>query len=362
MKLTPRARLAAIVAAALALTGCSPELPSPNTTLIHGKICALADSYGWDDQGLNRETYIALQKAKVAIGIALDIDQLALDAKHSDAQKRLTQFAKGGCSMVIASGDFLSPDVYKVAEANPQMQFVLSDHHFERTATVPGSHPFIPANLYLIANQLAEAAFQAGYLAAMSSQSHKVATLVAICSPYKPLHDRLATAFADGATYFSRHNAVGTEIITTNMVPKIAPASEAMRQTIAGLVEGGVDRIFVLSSKDFVTAVTVTEEFKDLQLIGAERDWAINKQTESAAPRILASVIRRKNSSAIFDLIAFVIGGATASPAPQILAVNDLTNAGVALTDAHSISYPSNFKAQMQSLIDSLTTNGGMTQ
>ena len=183
MKFTRRASLAATVAAALVLTGCSTDLPSPNTTLIHGKICALADEYGWDDQGLNRETYIALQKAKVSIGIALDIDQLAKGAKHSDAQKRLTQFAKGGCSMVIASGDFLSADVYKVAEANPKMQFVLTDHHFERSGIGAGSHTFIPANLYLVANQLAEAAFQAGYLAAMSSQTHKVATLVAIDSP-----------------------------------------------------------------------------------------------------------------------------------------------------------------------------------
>lgn len=354
--------LAASAAALIGLTACSAEVPIPEITMVGGKLCALADKAGWDDEGLNRETFVALQKAKVALGIALDVDQVAASGTHASAQKRLSEFATGGCSLVISSGDFLTADVNVVATAHPEVQFVTTDHHFESSAAEASSHTMILSNVHSIANQLGQAAFEAGYLAAMSSKTHVVATLIAIGSPKVSLQSKLANAFAKGVGYFETHSGVTTKLIATYPVPKIAPASEAIRQTVSGLYNQGVDRLFVLSAKDFETVATVTEPFTNLQLIGSELDWALRSTTSKYASRILASVVRTKNVSSLYDFIAFWLAGHTATPGPNAIDVNSLTNDGVALTDAHSIAYPAEFSNQINQLVEQLTSEQGMTQ
>lgn len=362
MKFTKIAAAASVLVASLALAGCSSDTTDINTTLVHGKLCAIADSAGWDDQGLNRETFIALEKAKVSVGIALSVDELAATDTHAIAQKKLTALANGSCSLVIASGDWLSSDVYTVALKHQNVEFLLTDHHFELSSDIAHSHPLIPANVHFVANQMSQAAFEAGYLAAMSSQTHTVASLIAIGSPSTILQSKLSAAFAAGVSYFSTHNPGTTKIISEYPVPKIAPASEAIRQTVSGLVERGVDRLFVLSAKDFATVAAQTESFAGLQLIGAERDWAINKSTAKYASRILASVIRKKNISSIYDFITYWVGGHTASPSPSSIDVNDINSDGVGITDAHAIAYPLNFVAQFKPLIQILVSDGGMTE
>ena len=354
--------LATATAALLALSGCSTDVPVPEITMVDGKLCALADQAGWNDEGLNRETFVALQKAKVSLGIALEVDQLAANATHATAQKRLTQLAKADCTLEITSGDYLSPDAFAVATENQEAQFVSIDHHFERTSGDVGSHTALPSNLHQITNVLGEAAFQAGYLAAMSSQTHVVASLIAIGSPSTILQRKLAVAFADGVSYYVDHGGVATELITQYPVPKIAPASEAIRQTVSNLYNQGVDRLIVLAAKDFETVASVTESFTNLQLIGTELDWAVRKESAKYAPRILASVVRTKNVDSLYSYIAFWLGGQTATPSPVAIDVNDLTNAGVTLTEAHNISYPGDFANQMKALMASLTSEQGMTR
>ncbi len=360
-----RTLLAALLVATtpLSLAACSSESPVPEATIIAGKLCALADSAGWDDQGLNRETFVALQKAKVTIGISLDVDELTAKSTHRDAQSRLSAFAAGGCSLVIGSGDYLTADVQAVAAAHPKVQFVTVDHHFELTGSnTPMSHTMMLSNVHSIANILGEAAFEAGYLAAMSSQTHVVAALIAIASPSTPVQSKTKTAFEDGVTYYSTHGGVATKLISVYPIPKIAPASEAIRQTVSSLFNRGVDRLFVVAPKDFETVASVTESFGSLQLIGSDLDWATLPSMSSYAPRILASVVRTKAVDSLYGFIAFWLAGHTATPGPDSIDINSLTNGGVALTDAHSIAYPNDFANQINQLVEKLTSDGGMTQ
>ncbi len=363
--MTIRTLLAALLAATttLSLAACSTDSPVPEATIVAGKLCALADQAGWDDQGLNRETFVALQKAKVAIGIALDVDELTANSTHRDAQKRLTAFATGGCSLVIGSGDWLTQDVRTVAALHPKVQFVTNDHRFVPSMSdLAPSSPLLLSNVHAISNVIGEAAFEAGYLAAMSSQSHVVAALIAIGSPSTPVQSILKTAFEHGVAYYSTHGGVATKFIGVYPIPKIAPASEAIRQTVSALYNRGVDRLFVVAAKDFTTVAKVTDSFTNLQLIGTDVDWATRPTMSDAAPRILASVVRTKAADSLYGFIAFWLAGATASPAPNSVDVNSLANGGVALTEAHSIAYPNDFSNQINQLVEKLTSDGGMTQ
>lgn len=358
-------KLRVIVAAALLLLGvssCSSDVSVPVATMVGGKLCAYSDQSGWDDEGLNRETFVALQKAKVSLGISLDVSQLSSGGTHAQAQKRITELATGGCSLVITSGDYLTADAIAVAAKHQDVEFVTIDHHWEPTSGAIGSHTMMLSNVHSIANEIGEAAFEAGYLAAMSSQTHVVASLVAIASKPTMLQAKLALAFADGVNYYSTNGGVATQLISTYPVPKIAPASEAIRQTVSALFNRGVDRLFVLASKDFATVASVTDSFTNLQLIGTEFDWAMRDDTAKYAPRILASVVRTKSVDSLYNFIGYWLAGHTASPAPSDIDVNSLTNSGVALTDAHGIAYPGDFSNQINKLVDALTSDGGMTQ
>ncbi|MEN9713760.1 MAG: hypothetical protein RLZZ164_424 [Actinomycetota bacterium] len=352
--------------AALLLGGCSQPVSVPEATPVAGKLCAVSDSAGFDDQGLNRELYIALQKAKVSWGVPLALYSLKPGASHHSAQLQLTQLVQAKCTLILASGDFLSDDVYQVALANQDQQFVIIDHHFERTSGGIGSHTMMPSNLHYVANEIAEPAFLAGYLTAMSSQTNFVAVLPAIGSASTSLQAKLDKAFRAGVAYYSSHGGKLVQIQSVDAIPAIAPASAAIKLVLQGLVDSGVDRVFVLSAKDFETVAAQSEEFKDLQLVGVERDWALVKSTKKYASRILASVVRAKNIDAITQYLdifvgtpATTAGGSLAIPA---LLVNDLNNEGAVVTEAHDIAYPAGYQSAIEPLKALLTSDQGMTK
>lgn len=353
---------AAALVASLLLGGCAEVVSVPEATPVAGKLCALSDAAGFDDQGLNRETYISLQKAKVAHGVPLSLYSLKAEDNHEDARAQLTRLVKGNCSLIIASGDFLSEDTYQVALENPQQQFALIDHHFERTSGGAGSHTMMPGNIHYVANQMLEAAFAAGYLAAMSSQNNFVAVLPAIESKATALQNKLDKAFRAGVDYYSTHGGKLVQVKSAEFIPTIAPASSAIRLVIDGFVASGVDRLFVLSAQDFETVATVAEDYKELQLIGVERDWAQVKATSKFAPRILASVIRAKNIESIDAVITWALNPTGEKPAPNGLIVNDLNNQGAIVTEARDIAYPADYNSAISKLIPLLTSDQGMTK
>ena len=353
---------AAALTAALLLGGCTQQVSVPEATPVDGKLCALSDSAGFDDQGLNRELYVALQKAKVAWGVPLSLYSLAATETHEDARARLQKLVDGNCTVILASGDFLSTDVLAVASANPVAKFVLSDHHFVASNPDVASTQVVPANVHYIANQLAEPAFLAGYLAAMSSQSNFVAVLPAIASVRTPLQTKLEKAFRAGVTYYSNHGGEQVQVKVVEAIPKIGPVSAAIKLVLQGLVDSGVDRVFVLAAKDFETVATVSEEFKELQLIGTERDWALVKSTSKHSPRILASIVRAKNVNSIYQQIGYWLGKIETLAAPDAIEVNDLINQGTIVTDAHDIAYPAGYQAAIEPLTALLTSDQGMTK
>ncbi|MGI5145666.1 BMP family lipoprotein [Plantactinospora sp. CA-294935] len=124
--------------------------------------CMVTDVGGIDDKSFNTSAWAGLEAAKAADD-KIDIKYVASKAE-ADYEPNLTQYVNQDCDFILAVGGLMSGATSKIAKANPDQQFGIVD------AKLPES------NVYPMQFDTAQAAFQAGYLAAGLTKTGVVAT------------------------------------------------------------------------------------------------------------------------------------------------------------------------------------------
>ncbi|MEE6309263.1 BMP family ABC transporter substrate-binding protein [Plantactinospora veratri] len=124
--------------------------------------CMVTDVGGIDDKSFNTSAWAGLEAAKAADD-KIDIKYVASKAE-ADYEPNLTQYVNQDCDFILAVGGLMSGATSKIAKAHPDQQFGIVD------AKLPES------NVYPMQFDTAQAAFQAGYLAAGLTKTGAVAT------------------------------------------------------------------------------------------------------------------------------------------------------------------------------------------
>lgn len=148
--------------------------------------CMVTDVGGIDDKSFNTSAWKGLQEAKAA-NDNIDIKFVASKAE-ADYEPNLTQFVNQKCDFILAVGGLMANATSKIAKANPNQQFGIVDAN-------PGD-----ANVYPMQFDTAQAAFQAGYLAAGMSKSGKVGTYGGLPIPPVTI---FMDGFVDGVSYYN---------------------------------------------------------------------------------------------------------------------------------------------------------------
>lgn len=184
---------------ALLLTACGSAPEESSTASGENsdyKACMVSDFGGFDDKSFNQNTYDGLKAAESELGITA---KDAESASETDYGPNLDKMIQQGCNITVTVGFGLADATKEVAEANPDLHFaIVDDNSIEADNVRP------------IVYDTAQAAFQAGYLAAAQSKTGKVATYGGQNFPTVTI---FMDGFAQGVKYYNEQNKKDVQVL-----------------------------------------------------------------------------------------------------------------------------------------------------
>ncbi|MBM7051464.1 BMP family ABC transporter substrate-binding protein [Rothia sp. ZJ932] len=158
--------------------------------------CMVSDFGGFDDKSFNENTYAGLTAAVEELGIEKGEAQSTSETEYGP---NLNQMVQSGCNMTVTVGFGLADATKEVAEANPDLHFAIVD---DGSIELDNVRPLV--------YDTAQAAFQAGYLAAAQSKTGKVATYGGLNFPTVTI---FMDGFAQGVKYYNEQNDKNVEVL-----------------------------------------------------------------------------------------------------------------------------------------------------
>jgi len=188
------------LALAVAACGSAPSKSSPNSSgsAAAGKkiqACMVTDTGGIDDKSFNAAAWAGLQAANKA-NSNISVKYVA-STSEADYEPNLTNFAAQNCDLILAVGGLMGSATDKIAKANPSKQFAIVDYK--------SAEP----NVYSMQFDTAQAAFQAGYLAAGMSKTGTVGTYGGLKIPPVTI---FMDGFADGVAYYNTQKSKNVQV------------------------------------------------------------------------------------------------------------------------------------------------------
>lgn len=180
----------------LALAGCAPAPPLDEEQASEHQDyvgCIVSDSGGFEDRSFNQNSYEGLMKAKADYGITT---KQAESRAVTDFEPNINSMVQGDCSMITTVGFNIADTTKAAAQAHPDRHFMIVD---DNSIQLDNVRPII--------FDTSQAAFLAGYTAAASSRTGKVATFGGMEIPTVTI---FMDGFAQGVEYFNqqRHQDV----------------------------------------------------------------------------------------------------------------------------------------------------------
>lgn len=304
----------AVLALLLALTGCSAQVPAPKVTPVSDKYCALSDASGFDDDGLNRSVYAALQQLKVQFGATV----MALEVgENLTAAAGIEKLVSADCSAIITAGEALSKPALQAAKTHETIRFVSVSNIINTEDNAP-NFAALTFNIY-------EAAFAAGYLAAATAASSSQENQrISVIDKLKTSESRKsAKAFIFGV---ARYNTLNRKSVSVEQVS--SPRGDAITFALAGNFEQ-------------LQPWTTNSSQLPQRIIGYGRDWYSDARNTEIKPLLLTSVVR-------VGVIDKVVAAVTAGAGSQNF---DLASGQVALISENEISFPTGFDAALEEII-----------
>lgn len=315
---------------ALLLSGCgaAPEenaasesgSPAASTDFL---ACMVSDSGGFDDQSFNQSSYEGLKAAEADLGIKIKTIE---SQSETDFIPNLDAMAAAGCNLTFTAGFLLADATQEAAIANPDKNFAFVDGATEET--LPNVKPIL--------FDTAQAAFLAGYVAAGTTDTGKVATYGGIQLPTVTI---FMDGFADGVDYYNEEQGAQIELLGWDKETQTGSFTGNFTDAVAGktttqnFINEGVDIIMPVAGP--VGAGTL-EAIAEANGKGGRTNLAIwvdsdgFETTSTGREFILTSVMKRMGVS-VEDVIQSDVDGSYDS-APY---VGTLANGGVALAPYH---------------------------
>ncbi len=330
---------------ALVLTGCgAPPAEETNDAGSGSEAsadylgCIVSDSGGFNDRSFNQSSYEGLTRARDDLGI--EINQAESQAE-TDFGPNLDGMMNNGCDITITVGFLLADTTLETAERNPDAHFAIVD---DNTIELPNVKPII--------YDTAQAAFLAGYAAAATTESGKVATYGGINIPTVTI---FMDGFAEGVDYFNNETGGDVELLgwdkesqNGTFVGNFEDAAAGKNNT-QNFINEGADIIMPVAGPvgagTLDAVVEANADGRDVRAIWVDSDGFLTANTGQEF--ILTSVMKLMGD-AVEDVISSDVEG-NFDNTPY---VGTLENGGVALAPFHD--QEANVPADLQATLDEL--------
>jgi basic membrane protein A and related proteins len=198
--------LAVLALIALAAAGCGekPKEAAPATAQNANFLaCQVTDTGGIDDRSFNATAWKGMQDAKSELGVQIKVLE---SSSQSDFAPNIQAFVQQKCGLIITVGFLLGDATKASAKQNASQKYAIVDFAYE-PKDVPNN------NVLGLTFSTDQAAFQAGYLAAAVSKSHKVGTFGGINLPTVTI---FMDGFWSGIQYYNKQKNANVQLLGWN--------------------------------------------------------------------------------------------------------------------------------------------------
>ncbi|MGH3097154.1 MAG: BMP family lipoprotein [Streptosporangiales bacterium] len=163
------------------------------------KACMVLDTGGVDDRSFNQSSWAGMQAAhKKNSNIKISY---VSSSSQNDYVPNLNAEVNKGCGVIVAVGGLMADAVKKIAKQHPDQHFAEVD--------APSSAP----NVYGLQYNTAEPAFLAGYLAAATTKTGKVATFGGLQIPPVTIY---MDGYWEGVQYYNKKKNKNVSVLGWN--------------------------------------------------------------------------------------------------------------------------------------------------
>ena len=300
--------IALLVVLSLALTACGGAAGNKF------KVAQVTDLGGIDDKSFNATAYKGIEQAVAELGV----DGKYLESQQqSDYEKNIQQLIDEDTDLIITVGFLLGDATKAAAEANPDTKFAIVDFAYD---------PTIPNVLGLVFS-IDQAGFLAGYAAAASTQTGKVATFGGINIP--PVASFMI-GFEAGVKYYNAQKGANVEVLgwsTEANDGSFTGNFESLddgRSFAESFVQEGADIVMPVAGPVGLGSAAYCKETGSCKIVGVDTDWTVSAADYKDV--ILTSVLKNMNV-AVFAATKQAVDGSFAGG----LYVGTLENGGVGI-------------------------------
>jgi basic membrane protein A len=198
--------LAVLALIALAAAGCGekPKEAAPATAQNANFLaCQVTDTGGIDDRSFNATAWKGMQDAKSELGVQTKVLE---SSSQNDFAPNIQAFVQQKCGLIVTVGFLLGDATKASAKQNPSLKYAIVDFAYE-PKDVPNN------NVLGLTFSTDQAAFQAGYLAAAVSKTHKVGTFGGINLPTVTI---FMDGFWSGIQYYNKQKNANVQLLGWN--------------------------------------------------------------------------------------------------------------------------------------------------
>ncbi|WP_320066009.1 BMP family ABC transporter substrate-binding protein [Micromonospora sp. RTGN7] len=298
--------------------------------------CMVTDVGGIDDKSFNTSAWKGLEEAKKA-NANIETKFVASKAE-ADYEVNLTGYVNQKCDFILAVGGLMSDATKKIAAANPNQQFGIVD-----------ADPAV-GNVYPMQFDTAQAAFQAGYLAAGMSKTGKVGTYGGLPIPPVTI---FMDGFADGVAHYNKAKGKNVQVLGWNKATQKGSFTNDFSKQDEGkkvsdtLVAQGADVVMpVAGGAGLGTTAAAQASGGKYSVVWVDIDGCESTPNCSA----LLTTVVKNISDAVKEAVVKAAGGEKLQAAPGF--VGNLANNGVSIAPYHDFDskVPADLKAEVEKI------------
>jgi basic membrane protein A len=265
---------------------------SPTSASAATKVCIAYDIGGLGDRSFNDATLAGLKKAQSQF--TFTFEGVVTDGSAADRSKRLNGLVAKNCSAVIAVGSEYRNAVARAANEFPNVQF-----------SIIGDASIAALNVTSLIFADVEAAFLAGYSAALTTKTGKVAMITTPSTA-----ENYQNGFVAGVAASKKKVRTFVKYTATDVEIAAAALITLGNDVIYTATSGSADEIFDAVVKAN-TAKIRKKNASDVYLIITEPDQYLTV-TPATAKYLIASVVKRVDI-AVSDVIGRAVNNSQLS-------------------------------------------------
>jgi basic membrane protein A len=292
---------------ALLLPACAPAAPAESKL----KAAQVTDLGGIDDKSFNATAYKGIEQAVAELGIE---GKYLESQQQADYAKNIQQLLDEETDLIITVGFLLGVDTAISAKANPEQKFAIVDYAYPdcwpgaEEGKDCGSATELP-NVLGLTFATDQAGFLAGYAAAASTQTGKVATFGGIQLPTVTIFMK---GFQAGVEYYNAQKGADVEVLgwdTAADAGSFTGNFESLddgRSFAQSFVEEGADIVMPVAGPVGLGSAAYCKETGSCWIVGVDTDWTVSASEYTDV--ILTSVLKNMDV-AVFNAIKAVQDG-----------------------------------------------------